>query len=68
MAMDKTVRKFTSFEEVKNEEYRYWQGVSPGERFAATYQHSVDVYAMKGIAADGQGLKRTLVRIERPAR
>ena len=66
--MDKTIRKFTSFKEVKDEEYRYWQSVTPAERFAAIYQHSMDVYCMKGIAADGQGLKRTLVRIERPAR
>jgi hypothetical protein len=67
-SMDKTIRKFASFEAVKDEEYRYWQSISPSERIAAVYQHSVDAYRMKGIIADGQGLKRTLVRFERPAR
>lgn len=66
--MDKTVRKFGSFEEMKDEEYRYWQSVPPSERIAATYDHSVEAYRMKGIAADGQGLRRILVRFERPAR
>jgi hypothetical protein len=63
--MDKTARKFASFEEVKNEEYRYWQSVPPSVRIAAIFDHSVDAYRMKGIAPDGQGLKRTLVRFER---
>jgi hypothetical protein len=68
MAMDKTVRKFASFEEMKDEEYRYWQSVSPSERIAAIFELSVEAYRMKGIIADGQGLKRTLVRFKRPAR
>jgi hypothetical protein len=66
--MDKTVRKFASFEEQKDEEYRYWQSLSPAQRFAAVYDHSVEAYRTKGIAADGQGLKRILVRFDRPAR
>jgi hypothetical protein len=66
--MDKTIRKFVSFIEAKDEEYRYWQSVFPAERIAATFDHSVARYRMKGIEADGQGLKRTLVRLERPQR
>jgi len=66
--MDKSVRKFASFDELKDEEYRYWQGVSPSARFAAVFELSVDAYRMKGIVADGQELKRTLVRFERPPR
>lgn len=66
--MDRTVRKLASFEEMKDEEYRYWQSVPPAERIAAIFAHSVEAYRMKGIAADGQGLKRTLVRFERPQR
>lgn len=66
--MDKTVRRLASFEEAKDEEYRYWQSVSPSVRIAAIFDHSVDAYRMKGIEADGQGLKRTLVRFERAAR
>jgi hypothetical protein len=30
--MDKTIRKVASFEEAKNEEYRYWQSASASER------------------------------------
>ncbi|HEV2644961.1 MAG TPA: hypothetical protein VGU46_01210 [Acidobacteriaceae bacterium] len=66
--MNKSVHKFASFQEVKDEEYRYWQSISPSERIAAIYEHSVDAYRMKGIVADGQGLKRTLVRFERAPR
>jgi hypothetical protein len=29
--MDKTIRKFSSFDEMKDEEYRYWQSVTPAE-------------------------------------
>lgn len=66
--MDKTVRKFTSFQEVKDEEYRYWQSVPPAERIEAAFQLSVEGYRMKGIVADGSGLKRSLVRVEWPRR
>lgn len=67
MPMDKTVRKFTSFEELKDDEYRYWQSVSPAERFAAIFEHSVDSYRMKGIVADGRALRTTVVRSDRVA-
>jgi hypothetical protein len=63
--MDKTLRKVASFEEAKNEEYRYWQSLSPGERIAAAWRLSIDQYRQKGIEPDGRGLKRTLVRFER---
>ena len=63
--MDKAVRKFTSFQEVKDEEYRYWQSVPPAERIEAAFQFSVDMYRMKGIVADGSALRRSLVRVER---
>ena len=66
--MDKTIRKFASFQEVKDDEYRYWQSVPPAERIEAAFQLSVDMYRMKGIVADGSGLKRSLVRVERPQR
>ena len=64
--MDKTLRKFTSFEEVKDDEYRYWQSVSPAVRIEAAFQLSVDMYRMKGIEPDGAALKRSLVRVECP--
>jgi len=65
--MDKTIRKFTSFQEVKDDEYRYWQSLPPAERIEAAFQLSVDLYRMKGIEPDGAALKRSLVRVELPS-
>jgi hypothetical protein len=64
--MDKTIRKFTSFDELKDDEYRYWQSVPPAERIEAAHRLSVEIYRMKGIEPDGSGLKRSLVRVELP--
>jgi hypothetical protein len=66
--MDKTIRKFASFEEMKDEEYRYWQSVTPAERFAAGHQLSVEGYRAYGYSADGAELKRVAVRIEQAPR
>ena len=66
--MDKTVRKFTSFQEVKDEEYRYWQSVSPSERIAAGHQMSVEGYRAYGFEVDGRNLKRVAVRFQREPR
>ena len=66
--MDKTIRKFSSFEEMKNEEYRYWHSVSPAERFAAGHQLSVEGYRAYGHSADGAELKRVAVRIQQAPR
>jgi hypothetical protein len=63
--VDKAIRKVASFEEAKNEEYRYWQSVPPAQRIAAAWQLSIEQYRMKGIEPDGQELRRTLVRFER---
>ena len=64
--MDKTIRKFTSFEAAKDDEYRQWQSLTPEERIRAAYELSVDQYRMKGIVPDGSGLKRSLVRVQYP--
>jgi hypothetical protein len=66
--MDKTIRKFNNFEEMKDEEYRYWQSVSPAERFAAGHQLSVEGYRAYGYSADGAELKRVAVRIQQSPR
>jgi hypothetical protein len=67
-SMDKTIRKFASCEEMKDEEYRYWQSVTPAERFAAGHQMSVEGYRAYGYSADGTELKRVAVRIEQAPR
>lgn len=66
--MDKTIRKFNNFEEMKDEEYRYWQSVSPAERLAAGHQLSVEGYRAYGYSADGEELKRVAVRIQQSPR
>ena len=63
--MDKTVRNFNSFDEMKDEEYRYWQSAPAAERIAEAWKLSIDQYRQKGIEPDGQELRRTLVRFER---
>jgi hypothetical protein len=66
--MDKTIRKYTSFDEMKEDEYRYWQSRPIHERIAAVSQLTQEQYAMKGEAVDVPRLERTLVRVERARR
>ena len=65
--MNKAIRKVTDRQKQKAENFRYWQGLSVGDRLSAVCQLSVDAYAMKGIfRADGQRPERILVRVKRP--
>jgi hypothetical protein len=64
--MDKTIRKYTSFEEMKADEYRYWQSHPGHERLEATSEISLAAYALKGTASDVPRLQRTLVCVQRP--
>lgn len=66
--MDKTIRKFTEFEELKAEEYRYWQNRPVYERVAAVSELTQEHYAMKGEAPHVPRLQRTLIRFERARR
>jgi len=64
--MDKTVRKFASFEEMKDAEYREWQALSPQARLDAAAELSRIMYGCDDPASDIQpGVQRTLVRIQR---
>ena len=63
--MDKTVRKVTDLDEQQAETYRYWQRVSDSERMNATWEFTLEMYRMKGLVKDAQGLQRSLVRIQR---
>jgi hypothetical protein len=63
--MDKTVRKVTDLDEQQSETYRYWQSVSDSERMNATWEFTLEMYRMKGLVKDAQGLQRSLVRIQR---
>lgn len=69
--MDKTIRKYNSLadlDEVKADEYRYWQSRPLHERMAAVSEITQEQYAMKGAVQDVPRLQRTLVRFERPQR
>ena len=63
--MDKIIRKVTDLAEQRAETYRYWRSRPSSERFAATYQHSVDLYRQKGIVSNGEGATRSITRIQR---
>jgi hypothetical protein len=67
--MDKTIRKFTSFEAMKDAEYTEWQALSAQARLDAAAELSLMQYQWKEPARDVQsGLQRTLVRIQRAPR
>jgi hypothetical protein len=66
--MDKTIRKYTSFDEAKADEYRYWQSRPLHERMDEVARLSLAMYATKGAGSDVPKLDKTLVRIERPKR
>ena len=69
--MDKTIRKYTSLadlDEIKADEYRYWQSRPLHERMAAVSEITQEQYAMKGEVPDVPRLQRTLVRFKRPPR
>ena len=66
--MDKTIRKYSSFDEMKLDEYRYWQSRPVHERVAAVSEMTEELYKMRGMGQDAFRLQRTLVRFERPQR
>jgi hypothetical protein len=46
--MDKTIRKYTDFDEVKADEYRYWQSRPVHERMDAVEEMIRTAYVLKG--------------------
>ena len=46
--MDKVIRKHTSFDVLKADEYRDWQALSPQERMDAVVEITLAAYHMKG--------------------
>jgi len=66
--MDKTIRIFASPDEMKAEEYRYWQSRPVHERMDAVAEITLAAYQMKEPAPDVRRLQRTLVHLPRPRR
>jgi hypothetical protein len=54
--VDKTIRKYTSLDEMKADEYRYWQSRPAHERMDAVSELTQATYAMK---ARGSGCTQT---------
>jgi hypothetical protein len=66
--MDKTIRKYTNFDEMKADEYRYWQSRPTHERVSAVAELTEEGYRLKGFKSDAFRLQRTLVHFERAPR
>lgn len=62
--MDKTIRKYASFDDMKADEYRYWLTRPVHERVAAVWDLTVEGYTLKGFKPDDFALQRTLVHFE----
>jgi hypothetical protein len=50
--MEKTIRKYSNFDEMKADEYRYWQSRPVHERVAAVSDLTQEGYALKGFKPD----------------
>ena len=68
--MDDTpiIRKYSSFDEMKADEYRYWQSRPIHERLAAVWELTEQLYKLKGFRPDDFRLQRTVVHFERTPR
>lgn len=65
--MDKRITRYGSLKAMKSDEYRAWQGLPGSERIRAVMDLNLDLYAMKGQAADAPRLQRTVIRFQRRA-
>jgi len=66
--MEKSVRKYSNTEEMKADEYRYWQSRPAHERMRAVGEITLAAYAIKGPVPDVHRLQRTLICLQRPQR
>jgi hypothetical protein len=64
-AVDKTIRRFSSLDTMKADEYAAWRQVSARERLRAVMDISNDLYGLKVQAPNVRRLQRSLVRIQR---
>jgi len=66
--MDEAIRIYHSHDEMKADEYRYWQGRPVHERMDAVGEITLATYAMKGLDPDVPRLQTPLVCLQRPQR
>jgi hypothetical protein len=62
------LRKYSSFDDMKADEYRYWQSRPIHERVAAVSELTEEGYKLKGLKPDVFRLQRSLVHFERAPR
>ena len=62
--MDPIIRKYTSFDEMKADEYRYWQSRPVHERMDAVEEINLAAYAIKGMEIE-QRMRRWLSLVYR---
>jgi hypothetical protein len=65
--MDKRITRYSSLRAMKADEYRSWQRLPGSERIRAVMDLTLELYAMKGQAADAPRLQRTVICIQRRA-
>jgi len=63
--MERVLRKFTTFDEMKAAEYRYWRCRPVYERVAAVWELTEQGYKLKGFKPDAFRLQRSVVHFER---
>jgi hypothetical protein len=66
--MDKSIRVYDSREEMKADEYRYWQSRPVHERMSAVAELTLTAYTIKEPARNARRLQETLVCLRRPQR
>jgi len=68
--MEPIIRKYTSFDEMKADEYRFWQSRPAHERMDAVEEINVIAYAIKGVEPklDVPRLQRPFARLPCPWR
>ncbi len=66
--MERIIRKYSSLDAMKADEYRDWQQLPVHERMRAVAELTLAAYKMKGQSPDVQRLERTLVHLPFPER
>ena len=61
----RAVRRFKSFAEQEAATFLYWRDKTIGERMEATAELVRSGYGLRGIDADVEGSKRSIVRVQR---
>jgi hypothetical protein len=66
--MERIARTYSSFDEMKADEYRYWQSRPVYERMAAVAELTLALYAMKAGTNDAPRFQRVVEVFQRPRR